>query len=203
MKPGRWTVGRKTGEKYGAIIEAAVKVFAENGYHNSQVSKIAREAGVADGTIYLYFKNKEDILISVFKVKMGHFIASVRQELEKHSDPFEKLRQLIRMHFSNLENDRNLAQFMQIQLRQSHPSIRAAIAEPLREYFRLIEALVAGGVAAGRFRPGLDVRLARQMIFGTIDEVATCWVMSRRQYSLADQVEGVLDLLSHGLSGRI
>lgn len=198
-----WTVGRKTGEKYSAIIEAAVKVFAENGYHNSQVSKIAREAGVADGTIYLYFQNKEDILTSVFRVKMGDFIARVRQELEKQSNPFEKLRQLIRMHFSILEGDRNLALFMQIQLRQSHPSVRAAIAEPLREYFRLIEGLLTEGVAAGTFRPGLDVRTARQMIFGTLDEIATCWIMSRKEYSLTAQVEGVLFLLFHGLSGRI
>ena len=196
-------MNRKTGKKYSAIIEAAVKVFAENGYHNSQVSKIAREAGVADGTIYLYFQNKEEILTSVFKVKMGDFIARVRLELEKHANPLEKLRQLIRMHFSIMEDDRNLALFMQIQLRQSHPSVRAAIAEPLREYFRLIEGLLTEGVAAGSFRPGLDVRLARQMTFGTIDEVVTCWIMSRKEYRLTAQVEGVLELLSHGLSARI
>lgn len=195
-------MARKTGEKYSAIIEAAVKVFAENGYHNSQVSKIAREAGVADGTIYLYFENKEDILTSVFRVKMGDFVARVRQELEKYPAPLDKLRHLIRMHFSILEDDRNLALFMQIQLRQSHPAVRAAISENVREYFHLIEDLVAGGVAAGVFRPGINLRIARMMIFGTMDEVATSWVMSRKKYSLAAQVEAVLEFLSYGLAGE-
>lgn len=192
-------LARKTGEKYQAIIEAAVQVFAENGYHNSQVAKIAREAGVADGTIYLYFQNKEDILISVFKVKMNAFTAQVKAELESCATPHDKLRRLVRMHFSILGSDRNLALFMQIQLRQSHPSVRQAIAEPLKEYFRLIENIIAEGVNTGAFRQDLDMKIARQMIFGTMDEVATCWVMSRRQYNLTDQVEPVCKLLSHGI----
>ncbi|MCL6639386.1 MAG: TetR family transcriptional regulator [Firmicutes bacterium] len=192
-------MARKTGDKYHAIIEAAVKVFAENGYHNSQVSKIAREAGVADGTIYLYFQNKEDILISVFKVKMGDFIAQVKRELDGYGTPPEKLKHLVRMHFSILESDRNLALFMQIQLRQSHPDVRRAIAEPLREYFRLIEGILREGIEAGDFHGNLDVRVARQMVFGTMDEVATCWVMSRQKYSLAKQLEPVYFLLSRGI----
>ena len=195
-------LARKTGEKYSSIIEAAVKVFAENGYHNAQVSKIAREAGVADGTIYLYFRNKEDILISVFRVKMNNFIARVRRELDSCVSAPAKLEHLIRMHFSILGADRNLALFVQIQLRQSQQSVRQAIAEPLREYYRLIEDLLKEGIEAGAFRPDIDVRTARKMIFGTMDEVATCWVMSRRDYRLADQVEQVYRLLSQGIAAR-
>lgn len=157
---------------------------------------------MADGTIYLYFQNKEDILISVFKVKMNSFTARVKTELESCATPSEKLKHLIRMHFSILGYDRNLALFMQIQLRQSHPSVRQAIAEPLREYFRLIENLLSEGVNAGAFRPDLDIRIARQMTFGTMDEVATCWVMSRHQYNLVDQVDSVYKLLSHGIATK-
>lgn len=155
---------------------------------------------MAGGTIYLYFQNKEDILISVFKIKMNSFIAQVRRGLESCATAPEKLKYLIRMHFSILGTDRNLALFVQIQLRQSHPAVRQAFTEPLREYFRLIENLISEGVATGAFRPDLDVRVTRQMIFGTIDEVATCWVLSRHHYNLIDQVEPVYYLLSHGIA---
>lgn len=193
-------MAKKTGDKYRAIIEAAVKVIAENGYHNAQVSRIAREAGVADGTIYLYFHNKEDVLISLFQVKMGEFTAAAKEELESTGDPFERLARLVHLHFTNLEADRNLALVMQIQLRQSDPAIRLGIAEPLREYFHLIEGVIKYGVEKGVFRLDLDVRLARQMIFGTMDEVATCWVMSHHPYSLTVLAGQVYQLLARGLT---
>src|SRR4051794_14081424 len=68
---------KKNKPKYMQIIDAAVVVIAEHGYHQAQVSKIAKQAGVADGTIYLYFKNKEDILISLFEEKMGTYIEKI------------------------------------------------------------------------------------------------------------------------------
>jgi len=195
-------VSKKTKDKYQAIIEAAIKVIAEHGYHNAQVSKIAKEAGVAEGTIYLYFQNKEDVLISIFKDKMGEYIALVREELQKTEDPLEKLKLLIQLHFSKLEANRYLAAVLQVQLRQSHPSIRKRIAEPLKGYYRLIEEIVSEGVAKGLFRESLNVHLTRQVIFGAMNEVATCWVMAQRPSSLSGQAPAVFDLLAHALSKK-
>ncbi|WP_347489984.1 TetR/AcrR family transcriptional regulator [Desulfoscipio sp. XC116] len=191
---------KRTGEKYYAIIEAAVKVIAENGYHNSQVSKIAKEAGVADGTIYLYFKNKEDLLISLFKVKMGDFTAGARHELKDLKNPFTKLARLIYLHFNRLESDRNLALVLQIQLRQSETSIREGIAGPLKLYFNIIEEIISAGVESNAFRQDINRKLARQMIFGTMDEVATSWVMSSHHYNLTNQIEPVYYLLARALA---
>lgn len=191
---------KRTGEKYNAIIEAAVKVIAENGYHNSQVSKIAKEAGVADGTIYLYFKNKEDLLISLFKVKMGIFTAGARAELKDMKNPFKKLAKLISLHFNLLEADRHLALVVQIQLRQSNASIREGIAAPLKQYFNIIETIVEDGVKHNFFRSDVNPKLARQMIFGTMDEVATSWVMSHQHYKLSDQIVPVYNLLAQALA---
>lgn len=193
-------MAKRTGDKYKNIIEAAIKVIAENGYHNSQVSKIAREAGVADGTIYLYFKNKEDILISLFKVKMGEFTAAARKELKNIENPFTQLAKLITMHLTRLENDRNLALVLQIQLRQSDASIRKAITPPLKDYFKLIEEVVSNGQTKGLFRKGLDIKLARQIIFGAIDEVATSWVMTSKKYSLAAQIEPIYNVLAQAFA---
>jgi TetR/AcrR family fatty acid metabolism transcriptional regulator len=193
-------VSKKSGEKYRAIIEAAVKVIAENGYHNSQVSRIAREAGVADGTVYLYFQNKEDVLISLFTVKMGEFITKARSELIQLDNPFDKLGRLIIMHFGRLEEDRKLASVLQIQLRQSDPSIRKSIGTVIRDYYNLIEELVADGINKDCFHQGIEPKLARKMIFGTLDEVTTCWVLSSRNYSLMSQATNTYFLLGRALS---
>jgi len=193
-------MAKRTGEKYNAIIEAAVKVIAENGYHNSQVSKIAREAGVADGTIYLYFQNKEDVLVSLFRVKMGDFTASARQELKQLENPYEKLAKLISMHFIMLEADRNLALVLQIQLRQSDAFIRKGIAAPLKDYFKIVEEIIEKGISMGVFRSDVNKKLTRQIVFGAMDEVATSWVMSQRNYKLTDQIEPVYNLLARAIS---
>lgn len=193
---------KRKGEKYDAIIDAAVKVFAKLGYHGAQVTKIAREAGVADGTIYLYFENKEDILISLFKEKMGQFIAEVAKMLSREPDAEKQLRTLVNSHFSHLESDKMLAVVTQIELRQSNPEIREGISEPLQKYFQEIEHVVENGQKQGKFAPWVDVKTARKMIFGTLDEVATCWVLSKKEYSLTDLTEPVANLLLNGLASK-
>lgn len=193
-------MAKKTGDKYQAIIEAAVKVIAEYGYHNAQVSKIAREAGVADGTIYLYFKNKEDVLISLFRNKMGQFTAQAQNDIKDVKDPFEMLARLIRIHFSKLQGDRNLASVVQIQLRQSEPSIRKGISVIIRDYYNFIERIVRYGIEEGSFRQDMDPRIARKIIFGSLDEVATCWVLSSRKYDLTGMTIPVYNILAQGLA---
>lgn len=193
-------MAKRTGEKYHAIIEAAIKVIAENGYHNSQVSKIAKEAGVADGTIYLYFENKEDVLVSLFREIMGEFTGCARRELKKISHPGDKLTKLVELHYTRLQEDRNLALVLQVQLRQSDASIRTSISGPLKKYFDIIEEIIDEGIKGGYFRTDINPKLIRQMIFGTMDEVATSWVMSNRDYQLTDQIAPINKLLAQALA---
>ncbi|ATH73195.1 MULTISPECIES: TetR/AcrR family transcriptional regulator [Bacillus] len=185
--------------KYMQIIDAAVVVIAENGYHQSQVSKIAKQAGVADGTIYLYFKNKEDILISLFKEKMGQFIERMENDIQKKPSAKEKLLLLIREHFRLLSQDHHLALVTQLELRQSNLELRQKINEVLKGYLNMLESILAEGKKTGEFRQNLDVRLARQMVFGTIDETATTWVMNDQKYDLPALAESVHDLLLNGI----
>src|SRR5699024_7760007 len=110
--------------KYYQIIDAALEVIAENGYHSSQVSKIAKRANVADGTIYLYFKNKEDILVSVFNVKMGTFIKNIVEQIEKDTNAYDKLLTLIKEHYRQLSELPYLAIVAQLELRQSKQALR-------------------------------------------------------------------------------
>lgn len=177
--------------KYHQIIEAAVKVIAENGYHGSQVSKIAREAGVADGTIYLYFKNKEDILVSVFDQKMGQFVDKIADAIKGKNNVSDKLLKLIEMHFSQLSADYHLAIVTQLELRQSNLSLRLQINQVLKPYLTMIDHIVQEGVDQGEFREGLNIPLVRQMIFGTLDEIVTNWVMKEQKYDLIRMVPEV------------
>jgi len=193
-------LAKRTGEKYQAIIEAAVKVIAGSGYHNAQVTRIAKEAGVADGTIYLYFENKEDVLISLFRTKMGQFTASAEKEISNLEDPFEMLARLIHLHFSRLQGDRNLAAVLQIELRQSDPSIRKNISQIIKEYYNLIEQIIKYGIEKGSFSPQVSPNVARKIVFGSLDEVATCWVLSSRHYNLIDLTLQVYEIIARGLS---
>ena len=185
--------------KYKQIIDAAVIAIAESGYHQAQVSKIAKQAGVADGTIYLYFKNKEDILISLFEEKMSVFVDNLKLIIKDENSASEKLGQMIENHFQVLANDRHLATVTQLELRQSNKEIRLKINAILKEYLKMIDQIIIEGMVSGEFKPSMDVRIARQMVFGTIDEISTTWVMNENRYDLMDQAPKVKEMLLNGV----
>jgi TetR/AcrR family transcriptional regulator, fatty acid metabolism regulator protein len=185
--------------KYKQIIDAAVIAIAENGYHQAQVSKIAKQAGVADGTIYLYFKNKEDILISVFEEKMSLFVNNLRDIIKEDQSAKQKLEKMIENHFSVLANDRHLATVTQLELRQSNKEIRLKINAVLKEYLTLLDQIILEGKENGEFDAELDLRITRQMIFGTVDEISTTWVMTDYKYDLIAVADKVKHVILNGL----
>lgn len=184
--------------KYKQIIDAAVIVIAENGYHQAQVSKIAKQAGVADGTIYLYFKNKEDILISVFREKMGMFVEKIQEMIAEKETAADKLYVMVERHFQILSEDYHLAIVTQLELRQSNKELRHKINEILKDYSQLIDGILREGKENNEFGSDLDIRLGRQMIFGTMDEAATSWVMNEQKYDLVSLAPAVFKLMLNG-----
>lgn len=184
--------------KYRQIIDAAVIVIAENGFHQAQVSKIAKQAGVADGTIYLYFKNKEDLLITLFQEKMGNFVEMIEEKIAGKETAAEKLLMMVETHFNILSEDPHLAIVTQLELRQSNKDLRHQINEVLKGYLTLVEQILMSGKESGEFSPSLDIRLARQMIFGTMDETVTTWVMNEQKYDITALAGPVHHLLMNG-----
>lgn len=187
--------------KYKKIIEAAVVVIAENGFHQAQVSKIAKQAGVADGTIYLYFKNKEDLLVSLFQEKMGQFIDKTKKAINQKTHVEEKLETLVDMHLKLLADDHHMAIVTQLELRQSSKHLRAKINEVLKGYLAVIDEIIDKGKKEGAFSQQLDLRLARQMIFGTLDEAVSNWVMNDHKFDLVALSHPISHLLLNGLRG--
>ncbi|MFJ7826993.1 TetR/AcrR family transcriptional regulator [Psychrobacillus sp. NPDC096623] len=192
---------KKDKPKYKQIIDAAIIVIAENGYHQSQVSKIAKQAGVADGTIYLYFKNKEEILVSVFEEKMEIFADNLKEIIQQDISCSEKLYKMIENHFTVLSSDHHLATVTQLELRQANLALRLRINAVLRSYLLLLDTILKEGIEQGEFDHTIDIRLARQMVFGTIDETTTTWVMNEHKYNLVDLTSKVHRLLLNGVKG--
>lgn len=190
------------GDKREAISRAAITVFAHNGYFNSKVADIASEAGVADGTVYLYFKSKEDILHSIFDRSMEEGIAHGRAQLEGVSDPREKLRRIATLHLERLGADRDLAVVFQVELRGSTKFMEEFSAAGFAEYLGLIRATIEEGQRAGIFRPDVNAKVVAKILFGALDEMATNWILSKRRYKLTPMADQVLDIFLNGVSAR-
>jgi len=186
-------------DKREAILRAATTVFARNGYFNSKVADIAREAGIADGTVYLYFKSKEEILHSVFDRSVEEALEAARQRVKLIEDPREKLRQIAHLHLERLGADRDLAVVFQVELRGSTKFMEEFSAAGFAEYLALIRSTFEEGQRAGMFRAELNARVVAKILFGALDEMATNWILSKRRYKLAPMADQVLDIFLNGV----
>src|SRR3954447_10118995 len=188
--------------KRDAILRAAIDVFAERGYFNAQVADVARAAGVAAGTVYLYFKSKDDLLISIFERSMRDGLAHSRAAVADLGDPRERLQRLARAHLARLGSDRKLAIVFQVELRQSTKFMERFSSTLLRDYLGLIREAIADGQRAGMFRADIKPTVAAKMLFGPLDEMATNGILSRRRYSLEADADTVVDLFINGARAR-
>jgi TetR/AcrR family fatty acid metabolism transcriptional regulator len=190
------------GPKRDAILRAAIDVFADRGFFNAQVADVARAAGVAAGTVYLYFKGKDDLLVSIFERSMRDGLAHGRAAVTDLQDPRERLLRLARAHLARLGRDRNLAIVFQVELRQSTKFMERFSATLLRDYLGLIREAIADGQRAGVFRSDVKATAMAKMLFGALDEMATNWILSRRRYSLEADADMVVDLFINGAQAR-
>ena len=200
----RLTVVKNTApaDKRDAILRAATRVFAQNGYFQSQVADVARVAGVAAGTVYLYFKSKDDLLVSIFERSMREVIVEGRAALDGVDDPAERLRRIAHLHLGRLGKDKHLAVVFQVELRQSVKFMERFSETFLQDYFKLIRATIADGQQGGAFRKDISATTATKIFFGALDEMATNWVLSRRKYTLAAEADAVVDLFINGVGRR-
>ncbi len=190
------------GPKRDAILRAAIDVFADRGFFSAQVADIARAAGVAAGTVYLYFKSKDDLLVSIFDRSMREGLTLGRAAVADLDDPRERLRRLARAHLARLGGDRNLAIVFQVELRQSTKFMERFSATLLRDDLGLIRDAIADGQRAGIFRSDIKATVAAKIFFGALDEMATNWILSRRRYALEADADTVVELFVNGARAR-
>jgi TetR/AcrR family fatty acid metabolism transcriptional regulator len=188
--------------KYHQILEAAVRIFARQGFHQSTVSQIAKEAGVADGTIYLYFKNKDDILVQFFSHRAKQVFESFRQEVDQAQTSLDKLRNLIHRHLAEFQRDRNGAIVYQVETHQSSRLAEQQIREMSQMYRDLISEIVEEGQQEGKIRKDLYVGLVKRFIIGAVDEVINTWLHSNGEYDLVSMTDPLLELFINGIGQR-
>ena len=189
-------------DKREAILRAATSVFAEKGYFNSKVADIARAAGVADGTVYLYFKNKDDVLHSIFDRAMDEFIAEGRRELASIERPEDRLRRIAELHLERLGADRDTAIVFQVELRGSIKFMQEFSAAGFAEYLDIIRATIEDGQKSGVFRADLKPIVCAKMLYGALDEMVTNWILSNRSYPLEPMAGEVLKVFFGGLLSK-
>ncbi len=189
----------KNNDKYHRILEAAVMVFAEQGFYQSTISHIAREAGVADGTIYLYFKNKDDILVQFFTYKAKQVFDLFREEVAKADTAVEKLRNLVRRHLEEFQRDKNMAIVYQAETHQNSRSAEPQIREMSKMYLDIVSEIVEMGQADGSMRKDLYLSLVKRFIVGAVDETINNWLHSGGKYDLVSMADPLIDLFIRGI----
>jgi len=188
--------------KRDAILRAATDVFASRGFFNAQVADVARAAGIAAGTVYLYFRSKDELLVSIFERTMREGLAEGRAAVAGLRDPRERLRRLARVHLARLGRDRSLAIVFQVELRQSTKFMERVSSTLVRDYLGLIRSAIADGQQAGTFRTDVNPTTAAKVLFGGLDEMATNWILSQRRYPLESDADLVVDLFINGARSR-
>jgi TetR/AcrR family fatty acid metabolism transcriptional regulator len=184
----------KSNEKYYRIINAATKIFAKKGFFQAKVSEIAKEAKVADGTIYLYFENKDSILISLFEEQMSRVLDDMREEISKETDAVKKIEKFALNHLKLIEQNKDVAEIIQVELRQSSKFMKEYKNEKFAEYLNLIGDIIQEGQEKGIFKKDIIPGIAKRAFFGALDEMSRFWVLSsRRKYDIetaAKQISG-------------
>jgi TetR/AcrR family fatty acid metabolism transcriptional regulator len=186
-------------DKREAILRAAIKVFAQKGYFNSKVADIAKEAGIADGTVYLYFKSKEEILHSVFDRAMEEFIAEGKREIAEIEEADKRLQRIAQLHLEKLGADRDLAIVFQVELRGSTKFMEEFSGGGFAEYLEIIQKTIQEGQKTGVFRKDLRPITAAKILYGALDEMVTNWILSKRAYPLAPMADEVLKVYFGGV----
>lgn len=190
----------KAADKHSKIIQSATKVFAKKGFFNARISDIAKEAKVADGTIYLYFNNKFDILISVFEEEIGNLITQVKKLLDAETDPRRMLEIFATKHLSAMKKNKNLAEVIQIELRQSAKLIKDYRNNKFSEYVNIISTIIKLGQEQSVYRASIKPGLAKRAFFGALDEVSRVWTITNTtNYSLEDATDQILEIFLCGI----
>ncbi len=190
----------KAENKHSKIISAATKVFAKKGFFTARISDIAKEAKVADGTIYLYFNNKYDILLSVFEEEVGKIVEKTSKLLSNEEDPTKMLEIYTFQHLTAMKKNKNLAEVIQIELRQSHKIINDYRNNKFSEYVGIIAGIIKKGQSSGVYKSDVKPDLAKRIFFGALDEVSRVWNVSlETNYTIEEVTDQVLTMFLAGI----
>ena len=193
---------KKQADKYVRILEAAVRVFAREGFHNAKVEDVAREAGVAHGTVYIYFGSKSDLLVSVFRENLTNLIEYVSSEIQRERNSEDKFRRMISLQIELIEANPELAELMLVEFPQTGKFLDSEVTHELAAYMDMIADILEEGVAEALFDKSMDTRIAATFIFAGIQGIATRWILEEMKYPLKKMAQEISELLLNGIRPR-
>jgi len=190
----------KSDEKYRKIIAAATKIFSQKGFFKAKVSEIAREAGIADGTVYIYFKHKDDILISLFEEKMQEVLDNMKGQIDQETDPLKKIERFALVHLQLIEDHQDIAEIIQVELRQSSMFMKNYHNTKFLEYLNIISSIIQEGKEKGVIREDVMPGIAKRAFFGALDEMSRFWVLSKKpKYDIQTASRQITNFFIHGI----
>jgi TetR/AcrR family fatty acid metabolism transcriptional regulator len=193
-------MNRKKSEKYNRIIAAATKIFAQKGYYKTRVSEIAKEAGIADGTIYLYFSHKDQILISLFEEKMQEVLDNMKKQISLETDPLAKIKRFALVHLKLIEDNKDMAEIIQVELRQSSKFMKDYHNIKFAQYLDLIEDIIREGQEKKFIKKEIIPAIAKRAFFGALDEMSRYWVLSKsRKYDIETAAKQINSYFINGI----
>ena len=188
-------------DKRKRILDAAIRVFAEHGYHGARVGDIAEDAGVAHGLLYHYFASKDDVLRTIFLENWGALIERFRA-VEASDEPApEKLEGIAKILLRTWRNDPALVTVMVREVARSQ-QLQDRVLD-VREAFAIVQRVIEEGQAEGAFRRDIDARLASWIFYGGLEEVLTGWVLGQlpdSENDVADAERAAIAIASRGLA---
>jgi len=190
----------KSDEKYRKIIAAATKIFSQKGFFKAKVSEIAKEAGIADGTVYIYFKHKDDILISLFEEKMQEVLDNMKGQIDQETDPLKKIERFALVHLQLIEDHKDIAEIIQVELRQSSMFMKNYHNTKFLEYLNIISSIIQEGKEKGVIREDVMPGIAKRAFFGALDEMSRFWVLSKKpKYDIQTASRQITNFFIHGI----
>lgn len=200
MKDKNINIQERKKDKYNRIINAATKIFAKKGFFKAKISEIAKEAKVADGTIYLYFNNKDEILISIFEEKMQIVLDNMIECLKNESSPVKKIEKFAEVHLEMIEKNKDVAEIIQVELRQSSKFMKEYENLKFHQYLNLISEIIKEGQEQGIFRKDIIPGIAKRAFFGALDEMSRFWVLSKKKkYDISTAAKQISDYFIKGM----
>jgi TetR/AcrR family fatty acid metabolism transcriptional regulator len=190
---------QKQEEKYNKILEAATRVFAREGFHNAKIENVAKEAGVAHGTVYLYFGGKDDLLISIFQENLEELVEYVSSEIEKEANAEDKLRKMISLQIELIETNSELAELMLVEFPQTGKFLNNGVIHDLAAYIDMIANILKEGVAEGAFDDSIDVNVVATVIYSGIQGIATRWILEEMKYPLNKVANEISEVFLSGI----
>ena len=194
-----------TGDKRERILDAAERIFARHGFFHARVSEIARDAGVADGTIYLYFKSKDDLLITLFESRMERVTAELAQAIDAvpAADAPARLRTFIHAHASLVVAHPALAEVLVVELRQSSKFMKEYANPKFGDFLKLLAGVIEAGQSGGAFDATLPAPIVARALFGMLDELALAWLLGRgEKFDMVHAADSLGQLVLRGLERR-